>query len=160
MLKTRDKTCARRCRSGHPVRNRQIRDVTKPHYRGGCAAYRKRCFQAPALFRVAPIMAARLLGGQGVWCRRGHCTRCAGWHGEHLSPPFPATCVQLQTGSSTARGWWPAWAGAQNQQGTRHGTGRKYIRKSVFISLYELFLFCPHSAPALPPLCPHYPAPR
>ena len=49
MLKTRAKTCARCCHSGHPARNfergagpcLQNADVTKPHYRGGCAALRK-----------------------------------------------------------------------------------------------------------------------
>ena len=53
--------------------------------------------------------------------------------------------------------------GAQNQrtrQKTRHGTGKKYIRKSVFISLYELFLFCPRSVPVLSPHCPRCPTPR
>lgn len=73
MLRTRTQTCARRCRSGHPVRNRQIRDVTRPHYRGGRAAVYW-CSYAPALFRVARIMAAGLLGGQGVfvWVGRVH----------------------------------------------------------------------------------------
>ena len=49
MLKTRAKTCARCCHSDHPARNfergagpcLQNADVTKPHYRGGCAALRK-----------------------------------------------------------------------------------------------------------------------
>lgn len=80
--------------------------------------------------------------------------------------PFAANSSNVRTAPdrrSTARGWWPAWAGAQNQRTTqkvRHGTRDKYIRNSVFISLYELFLFCPRSVPVLSPHCPRCPTPR
>lgn len=49
MLRTREKPCARCYHSDHPARNfergtvpcLQNADVTKPHYRGGCAAFPK-----------------------------------------------------------------------------------------------------------------------
>ena len=101
MLKTRAKTCARCCHSDHPARNfergagpcLQNADVTKPHYRGGCAAYWKGVFKHRPRSGVAAIMArgsgarssaigvargAGVPGGQGTSQRMGcRLRRCA-----------------------------------------------------------------------------------
>ena len=64
MLRTRAKTCARCCHSGHPAKNHdssaqgriQNSGVTKPHCRGGCAALRKGVLKHRPRSGVAPIM--------------------------------------------------------------------------------------------------------
>ena len=77
MLRTRDKTCARCCHSGHPARNfergtgpcLQNADVTKPHYRGGCAAYRKGVLTHRPRWGLP-----RLLHGAGAGCQSPNST--------------------------------------------------------------------------------------
>ena len=65
MLRTRDKTCARRCRFGHPARNNETRHSAvfaesrrdKTSLSGRLHRLSKRCSYAPASFEVARIMA-------------------------------------------------------------------------------------------------------
>ena len=65
MLRTRDKTCARRCRFGHPARNNETRHSAvfaesrrdKTSLSGRLHRLSKRCSYAPASFEVERIIA-------------------------------------------------------------------------------------------------------
>lgn len=115
MLETRDKTCARRYRFGHPARNRTRMampcvlnpDVTKPRYRGGRAAYRKGVSTHQPRSGVAGIMHG---GGVHGYRRISTNQRLALTHGRRGSRAAPtrlaSTCQdRLSRGPEPSRLW-------------------------------------------------------
>jgi len=93
MLKTRDETCARRYRFGHPARNHErpiagiaCPDVTKPRCRGGCTAHQKGVFKHRAFSGLGGLWHAVGCACQGLLDVASACVFAAGWMVPKKSP--------------------------------------------------------------------------
>ena len=166
MLRTRDKTCARRCRFGHPARNNETRHSAvfaesrrdKTSLSGRLHRLSKRCSYAPASFEVARIMARA--GG----------VVSSGWHTpdrnlslREIFPEVPGAAQRvvapregphaLISSNVRARTPKPGRLRGRSRPGGKGGkTGKTRVYVYVFSHYVELFPLCSQFVPTLFPL--------
>ena len=166
MLRTRSKPCARRYRSGHPVRKQAYPDNgTREVFRRDKTSLSGRSHRSiKGVLTHRPFSGLRRLWQRVCWGVKGFGA------GGDIAPGVRAGTGNTfrrrfqQRACSSRQAAAQAGAGGQHGRGLKTSKGndwnrQKYIRNITFISLYEFFLFCPRIVPALSPHCPRCPTP-